>query len=199
MIEFFDKLNVRPEERRYVIVFFFGVFILLNGLWAWRHFSGSTEWSSLSISIEEATGEKNSHDARIKSLEKQEKEWEDYEKRTGGGGGKAQYDPLPRIQRLAAESKFAPGSMGRNKMEDPEFGSFDRHLVSMDFTASDESLVNFLVELAREPELVRVSDMAVSRGDRENKTLRGTMSVVASLSRKADASNSKSKTKGNRP
>ncbi len=195
MIGVFDKLNVRPEERRYAIMFFFGAFILLNGLWAWRHFGGSTEWSALSVSIEEARGEKNSYEERIKNLEKKQKEWEDYKKRFGAGAGMAQYDPLPRVQRLAADSKFSPGSMGRNKVEDAEFKSFDRYVVSMDFTASDASLINFLVELGREPEMVRVSDLTISRGDREKATLRGQMSVVASLPKKTDSTNQKSKTK----
>ena len=51
MIELLERLNVRAEERRVAICIFFGFFLVLNGLWAWRFYAGDTEWAEKKAEI----------------------------------------------------------------------------------------------------------------------------------------------------
>ena len=105
MIGLFEKLNVRPEERRMVIAVFFTAFIVFNGLWAWRFFSGSTEWNELKVELADFNKETQSYQRSIKRLSVEKKRWEKYMKelkeRSGEeGGGAENFDPFIRVRNM---------------------------------------------------------------------------------------------------
>lgn len=183
MIELLERLNVRPEERRVAICIFFGVFIVINGLWAWRFIAGETEWTELKSDIQQDSDESAALRAALTDLKQKQSDWEEYARSMGAdaGGERAWTDLHTKVRKLARDHKLKIGRSTPSKIDDPEFTAFKKHTVNLDFTASDNSLVNYLVALAREPQMVRVSSLTLRRPNNNQKILTGTISVVASF------------------
>ena len=193
MIELLERLNVRAEERRVAICIFFGFFIVLNGLWAWRFYAGDTEWTVKKTEIKKAQTKTKKYKLALDDLEKKEAEWKKYQESVGDaqGGGRAWTDLHTRVRKLARDHKLKIGRSTPSKNDDPEFTSFVKHTVNLDFTASDNSLVNYLVALAKEPQMVRVSSLTIRRPNNNPKILTGNISVVASFSKEKKDSKDK--------
>jgi hypothetical protein len=68
-----------------------------------------------------------------------------------------------------------------SKNIDRKFESFEKHTVNLTFTAPDNSLVNYLVALAKEPQMVRVSSLTIRRPNNNPQILTGNISIVASF------------------
>jgi hypothetical protein len=188
VIELLERLNVRAEERRVAICIFFGFFLMLNGLWAWRFYAGDTDWAKKKSEINKAQSKTKKFKSDLDDLEKKNKEWEAYKQRTGGdqGGGRAWTDLHTRVRNLARTNKLKVGRSTPQETDDPEFPSFTKKTVNLDFTASDNSLVNYLVALAKEPQMVRVSSLTIRRPNNNPKILAGNISVVASFEKDTD-------------
>ena len=180
MIELLERLNVRAEERRVAICIFFGFFIVLNGLWAWRFFSGETKWTDLKAAIRKDSRESKKLKTALADLKQKEADWEESKE-----GGQVERIDLNRrvIQIARAEGLKYGRATNPRPIDDPEFKSFKKHTVSLDFTASDNSLVKFLIALASEPQMVRVSSLTLRRPNNNPKILAGNISIVTSFPR----------------
>ncbi|MDP7011453.1 MAG: hypothetical protein QF685_08740 [Verrucomicrobiota bacterium] len=183
MIEFLERLNVRAEERRVAICVFFGFFIVLNGLWAWRFYAGDTDWS-----IEKAKFRKESRaskrlNANLIELEQKKDAWEKYEASMGANedGAHTWTDLHTIVLKLGRENKLSISRTTPSENIDPEFENFEKHTVGLNFSGSDTSLMNYLVALARDPQMVRVSSFTLRPAPRDPKIFNGTISVVASF------------------
>jgi hypothetical protein len=97
------------------------------------------------------------------------------------GGKRAWTDLHTWVRKLARDQKLMIGRYSPMRIDDPEFTSFEKHTVNLDFTGSDHSLVNYLVALAKEPQMVRVSSLTLRRPNNNPKILTGNISVVASF------------------
>ena len=183
MIELLERLNVRAEERRVAICIFFGFFIVLNGLWAWRAYAGDTEWAEKKTEIKKALAKTKKYNLALEDLEKKNKEYQEWEASVGDnqGGGRAWTDLHTRVRNLARANKLKIGRSTPSENDDPEFPSFIKKTVNLDFTASDNSLVNYLVALAQEPQMVRVTSLTLRRPNNDRQILTGNISVVASF------------------
>ncbi|MBL68448.1 MAG: hypothetical protein CMO74_08370 [Verrucomicrobiales bacterium] len=191
MIDLFDRLNVRPEERRVAIYVFFIFFIAINGLWGWRFYTGATEWSELKTDIQDDSGRAAELRAALADLKQKEAAWEEYTRMMGAddGGKRAWTDLNRRVQQLARENKLRYGRITPSKSEDQEFESFEKHTVNLDFTGTDHDLANFLIAIAAEPQMVRVSSLTIRRPNNDPKQLTGSMSIVASFPKEEEKQN----------
>ena len=190
-----ERLNVRAEERRVAICIFFGFFIVLNGLWAWRFYAGDTEWAELKADIRKDSGNSKELKAALTDLKQKQADWEEYARSVGAnkGGERAWTDLHTRVRNLARTNKLRVGRSTPSKIDDPEFESFMKHTVNLDFTGSDHSLVNYLVALAKEPQMVRVSSLTLRRPNNNPQVLSGTISVVASFPKEEEKRDSEVK------
>jgi len=183
VIELLERLNVRAEERRVAICIFFGFFLVLNGLWAWRFYAGDTEWAEKKAEIKKARAKTKKFQLALDDLKSKEAEWKAYQESVGGdrGGGRAWTDLHTRVRKLARENKVNIGRSTPSENDDSEFSSFTKKTVNLDFTAVDNSLVSYLVALAKEPQMVRVSSLTIRRPNNNPQILTGNISVVASF------------------
>ena len=119
----------------------------------------------------------------VAELKQRQAAWEEYARSMGAneGGKRAWTDLHTKVRKLAREHKLSIRRSTPSEIVDPEFESLEKHTVNLDFTASDNSLVNYLVALAREPQMVRVSSLTLRRPNNNQKILTGTISVVASF------------------
>ena len=97
------------------------------------------------------------------------------------GGKRAWTDLHSWVRKLARDQKLMIGRSSPMRIDDPEFTSFEKHTVNLDFIAPDNSLVNYLMALAKEPQMVRVSSLTIRRPNNNPQILTGTISVVASF------------------
>jgi hypothetical protein len=183
VIELLERLNVRAEERRVAICIFFGFFIVLNGLWVWRSYAGDTEWAEKKTEIKKALAKTKKYNLALEDLEKKNKEYQEWEASVGDnqGGERAWTDLHTRVRNLARANKLKIGRSTPSENDDPEFPSFIKKTVNLDFTASDNGLVSYLVDLAKERQMVRVTSLTLRRPSRDRQILTGNISVVASF------------------
>ena len=183
MIELLERLNVRAEERRVAICIFFGFFIVLNGLWVWRSYAGDTEWAEKKSEIKKALAKTKKYNLALEDLEKKNKEYQEWEASVGDnqGGERAWTDLHTRVRNLARANKLKIDRSTPSENDDPEFPSFIKKTVNLDFTASDNGLVSYLVDLAKERQMVRVTSLTLRRPSRDRQILAGNISVVASF------------------
>ncbi len=195
MIELLERLNVRAEERRVAICIFFGFFIVLNGLWVWRSYAGDTEWAEKKSEIKKALAKTKKYNLALEDLEKKNKEYQEWEASVGDnqGGERAWTDLHTRVRNLARANKLKIDRSTPSENDDPEFPSFIKKTVNLDFTASDNGLVSYLVDLAKERQMVRVTSLTLRRPSRDRQILAGNISVVASFEKENGNTDSKDK------
>ena len=186
MIELLERLNVRAEERRVAICVFFGFFVVLNGLWAWRFYAGDTDWS-----IEKAKFRKESRaskrlNATLIELNQKKDAWEKYEAsmEANKGGARDWTDLHTRVLKLGRDNKLTISGSTPSKIVDPEFESFEKHTVGLNFSGSDINLMNYLLAFARDPQMVRVSSFTLRPAPRDPTIFKGNIRVVASVKNK---------------
>ena len=124
----------------------------------------------------------------VADLKQRQAAWEEYERSMGvnEGGKRAWTDLHSWVRKLARDQKLMIGRSSPMRIDDPEFTSFEKHTVNLDFIAPDNSLVNYLMALAKEPQMVRVSSLTIRRPNNNPQILTGNISVVASFPRERE-------------
>ena len=192
MIGLFEKLNVRPEERRMVIAVFFTAFVVFNGLWAWKYLSGSTEWNQLDDELADLNKETKGYQKSIKRLSTEKKKWDQYMKelkeRNGDESGE-KFDPFIRVRNMDHWKGINPSSPRRStSSEESGFDSFEKQEVRARFRTGPRQLMLFLRELGGQREMIRLNTLNLKPADRDRKEFTGEITIIASLP-KANESN----------
>jgi hypothetical protein len=191
MSGFLDQLNLRPQEKRIVVVAITVVLIVLNGLFVWPKFK---EWGRLKAGLAKAKETLATYQAEIN--------------RTGGyqaqlrklgeqGGGVAPSEQALDLQRTVQDqaakynvfqsgTRFVPTTGGTNQF-------FDEQVVTVDVTSGAGEtgmgeLVDFLVALGSGDSMIRVRDMMLKPDNVTTRfRLQGTLTLVASYQKKPKA------------
>ena len=181
MTTFFDKLNLRPQERRMLVGVLVVVFIVLN-LWFVRPHFGDWGTTKRSIGTVENTlkkfqdeiGRVPQYKAKITKLQ------------NSGSDVLTEELQLQRtVQSLANShglmvSRYDP----RQKSTSTRTNQFfEEQMLSIDFTSGGKELVDFLVDVAAGNSMIRVRDMNI-KPDQSQTRLAGNISLVASYQKK---------------
>lgn len=198
MSSLLDQLNLRPQERRLLVVVAIIVFLALNVIFVRPHFS---DWSRLEAELAKAqtrltqfeteAGKTKAYESRLKALE--------------GQGSTVlpedQANNLVRaIQSQATQSRVfttrvspkitprtGPGTTGSNTSTN-QFFEEQTVFVGVANTG-DKEIVDFLVALSSGDLMVRVRDLDLRPDPTSgNSKLTGTISLVASYQKKPKAS-----------
>ena len=173
----FDKLNLRPQERRLVVIVGTIIFVLLNMWFVWPYFG---DWGKTKAEIgrnrttleryRREIEQKPKYEARVRELE------------TTGSEMLSNENDLQRIvlmQAAAAGVQTGGSSPTRNP-----FGStnqfFQEASISIPFHAGGKELVDFLVGIAAQNAMIRVRDMTV-RPEQNQTRLGGTLVFVGNF------------------
>lgn len=185
MISFLDKLNVRPEERRYVLAGIILVFLLIASLWVVMSAKG--QYALLSKKLREIT-------EKTEMWQKVAKNLDQFSQKVEGLKGNAEAlgsmekasEMFQTVRRRATESGLeVTGTQfdTRQRKEDEEF--FDQLKMKIDFVSGNRELVLFLDKLTDEMARVRVQDMDLQPDGRDRKRLRGNIKILANYAREA--------------
>lgn len=185
MMQWLDKLNLQPNERRWLLIAVVVLAIVLNYVLIWPYFK---EWNVVQLEIEKMTANGNKfrgESGKKAAYEKQIKELQ------LAGAEVLQEDQANRlqatIQSKAAEfgvnvisSKFITSSARGG----PTNAFFDEQQMTVEVAAGEPELVNFLHALGQGDSLIRVRDIARLRLDPSKTRLQTTLTVVASYQKK---------------
>ena len=177
MKSLFDRLNLRPQERRLVVVVLMVIFVLLNMWFVWPYFG---DWSRVENEIKKnraTLGEFQGEIAKRPVYEAEQKRLE-----TTGSEMLAGETDLQRI--IEAQAAGANVQLGRRT---PLRGQgvktnrfFQEGGLAIDFTSGGKEVVDFLVGIAAQNAMIRVRDMRLALDGTQTK-LSGTMTFVGNF------------------
>jgi len=158
-VSFLDKLNLRPQERRLVVLVAVIVFIVLNLLFVRPHFG---EWGATENKIAQAK-------KMLASFQKEATRIPEYQKRLAqlqSSGSDVLSEELE-LQRAVQNqvvshglmvTRYDPRARASESHTDQFFGE---QALAINFTSGGKELVDFLVDIAAGNSIIRVRDMSV--------------------------------------
>ncbi|MGZ8900230.1 MAG: hypothetical protein ACXW3Z_09050, partial [Limisphaerales bacterium] len=174
---FFDKLNLRPQERRLVVIVGTVIFVLLNMWFVWPYFD---DWGQTKAEIarnratlerfQREIDQKPKYEARLRELE------------STGSEMLSNENDLQRVvlmQATAAGVATGGSSVTRNSAGNTN-QFFQEASISIPFHAGGKELVDFLVGIAAQNAMIRVRDMSV-RPEQNQTKLGGTLVFVGNF------------------
>ena len=183
MKSLFDRLNLRPQERRLVVIVGMAIFVVLNIWFVWPYFG---KWSEVSnkMSRSQTTLKRYKDEIAKKSTyEAKEKELANI--------GELLVSELDLEKIARKQMSLAPGftittSDSRNRVSAAGSNTnrfFQEQMFTIQFNSGGKELVDFLVGIASENTLMRVREMTV-RPDPSQTRLSGSMVLVGNLQRR---------------
>ena len=173
----FDKLNLRPQERRLVVIVGTVIFVLLNMWFVWPYFD---DWGQVQAKIgtsratleryQREIDQKPKYEARLRELEQT------------GSEMLASENELQRVvlmQAAAAGVQTAGSQVNRNSAGNTN-QFFQEASISIPFHAGGKELVDFLVGIAAQNAMIRVRDMSL-RPEQNQTRLGGTLVFVGNF------------------
>lgn len=177
---FLDKLNLSTQERRILVVFFAIAFVVLNALFVWPHFY---DLGKLRMQLSAARDTLDAYKKEIARVPAYRARLVELEKQGEAVLAAEQALQLTRtVQNQAQLNNVAiTGTRPLTSTSTNQF--FDEQALSIDVTATDKELVDFLVALGSGDSMIRVRDMDL-RPDPAKYRLLGKITLVASYQKK---------------
>jgi len=181
--------QLRPLERRLAVAVLLVLFLVLNYVFIWPHFS---DWSSLQYRLKDAQrklalyrttiAQSAQYAALVKKME-------------GQGGAVAPEDQainfIRTIDSQSARSGVGIVNMSRQMTRTNEF--FVEVAQSINVTAGDQQLVDFLYKLGSDASMIRVHDLEL-QPDPAHQHLNANIRLIASYQKVTPKGNSKNTT-----
>jgi len=186
---FFEQLNLRPGERRVVIVVGVVVFIVLNMWFVWPHFSdasralaainkGRLDWTNRTALIEKDTRPGGLR-SQIQSLIKEE-----------GSGALDSGSTAIALDRKVQEKapQYGVSVMNYNPVPSTANGKtnefFEEHSLKISVQSGESNLVNFLYDIGNDSSMIRVRELHLKPADQNRYRLNGDILLSANLPKK---------------
>ncbi len=185
MTSIFDKLNLRPGERRMVVVVALIVFIVLNAMFVWPEFM---KWGKTQQRHKSAEDSLRQFQREVDKTSDYEKQLKNLEKAGASIGSEDQALKLSTtVYSQAALSgvqvnQYTPVAKTTGGGKTNQF--FDEQSGNISFVAEENALVDFLYNLGVGGSMIRVRTMTLNP-DPPRQRLQGSMTLVASYARKA--------------
>lgn len=182
MTSFLDKMNLKPQERRWVVIVVLVVFVLLNFLFVWPNF-GSLGRNEQGLRDTQATLKKYGDEISRQSLYARQLR----ELQEGGQFIANEEQGLRLSQEVNNQAALTgvnilsstPGTRGGGKTN----AFFDEQTLQISINCDEPPLVEFLFNLAARESLTRVRSMTLGP-DPKRERLQGNITLVKSFQRK---------------
>ena len=188
MNSYLDRLNLRPQERRYVVVVGTVVFLVINLVLVWPHFK---DWGKIQTDLAKEKNRVSAYEAEIAhTVEFQNK----LTKLEGGGEAVLAQDQANKLQNAiqtqanqsgVLNTSIRPVTSARTSVTQTN-RFFEEQAMVISVTTGDKELVDFLVALGSGNSMIRVLDLDL-KPDQSQTKLQGAITLVASYQKKTDA------------
>jgi hypothetical protein len=180
MMRFLDKLNLRPGERRLVVLVAFTVFIVLNLIFVWPHFG---DLALASVKLDKARLDLVKYERKVQQTDLYKTRLQEYEKDNPEVPTEDQGAQFQRaIQQQAAASGVNVTTFSRATTKTNSI-FFLEQLQTISVQTTETNLVDFLYNLGAGQSLIRVRELAL-RPDQPRFNLGGNITLVASYQKK---------------
>ncbi len=177
-------LNLRPQERRVLVVIVTVLLLVLNALFIWPHFK---DWRKQQDTLAKARKTLLAYQQEVTQLPQYQARLQQLE---GMGSGVLPADQALQLMRIVQNQaqeknvaitsiRYVPSGAVANTNT-----YFDEQAVSISINTGEEELVNFLVALGSGDSMIRVRDMDLHPDPPQYK-LNGTITLVASYQKNA--------------
>lgn len=183
----FDKLNLRPAERRLVIVVLIVVFIILNAIFVWPRFS---DWGKLKGRRTLAQNLMTQYEREIANTPRYQAQLRELETQGAAVASEEQAVKLSTtVQNQASLSGVQVNRYDPIRQTALSSGGktnqfFEEQSGTINVTTDEKSLVEFLHSLGVGGSLIRVRSMTLNP-DPPRQKLQGNITLVASYAKKA--------------
>lgn len=183
MSDFLNKLNLTTQERRILVVFVAIAFVVLNAVFVWPHFG---DLAKVQQQLNAARKTLDTYKKEIARVPAYRARLEELEKQGEAVLAAEQALQLTRTVQSQAQlnNVIITGTRPVTSTSTNQF--FDEQALSIDVTATDKELVDFLVALGSGNSMIRVRDMDL-RPDPAQYKLLGKITLVASYQKKPKA------------
>lgn len=180
MMRFLDKLNLRPGERRLVVLVAFTVFVVINLIFVWPHFG---DLALASVKLEKARLDLAKYERKVQQTGLYKTRLAEYEKDNPEVPTEDQGVQFQRtIQQQAAASQVNVTTFSRATTKTNSI-FFLEQLQTISVQTTDTNLVDFLYNLGAGQSLIRVRELSL-RPDQPRYNLGGNITLVASYQKK---------------
>lgn len=183
MSGFWNRLNLRPNERRLIVGVAVVLFIVLNAFLVWPHFK---DWSQMQERLFGAQSKLGRYQTEVNQMPEYKRRLQTLE---GDGGAAFSQDQdiqlLRTIQTHAAETGVNITQTPKAITQTNEF--FLEQVQNLSLQGREEQLVNFLYNLGSGNSMVRVRDLSLRPELPARQQLSVNVRLVASFPRKPAA------------
>lgn len=178
----FDKLNLRPQERRLVVITGLAIFVVLNIWFVWPFFG---EWAVVERKMERSRQTLERYQQEI-AREDEYRQRLNQLRQSGSRMLTSEVEMQNVVNNQAAaaglqivnyDSRFRPTLTKTNQF-------FEEQTASLRFSSGGKELVDFLVGIASQDAMIRVREMDL-RPDPPQHRLVGTLLLVGNYQKKA--------------
>lgn len=181
MTGYLDRLNLRANERRFVVVVALVVFVLLNAIFVWPHFS---DWGDFTDREHRARNKLALYQAEVNQAPDYQNKIRAFENENPTVPPEEQSLQFAQvIQAQAIASGVGITVYGRQTTKTNNL-FFVEQLQTITISSRESPLINFLYHLGSGESLIRVRDLSV-RPDPPHQNLNGSVTLVASYQRSA--------------
>jgi hypothetical protein len=183
MTSLLDKLNLRPGERRFVVVVGILVFVVLNVWLVWPSFG---EWGRIERQIKEARKKLKMFDDELAKTNLYQRQMTELRQK---GQYVATDDQASQLQREVTSQAALSGvqiiraTPGRGVAGGRTNSFFEEQVLDINVLAGEKELIDFLYNLGARGSLIRVRSMNLSR-DPSQTRLSGSITLVESFQKK---------------
>ncbi|MDB6026736.1 MAG: hypothetical protein JWM68_2959 [Verrucomicrobiales bacterium] len=182
MKKFFQQL--RPLEQRLVIVTGLIVFVLVNWVFVWPHFS---DWTQIKGQLEDTKKTIVRFDKEIRETPK----WDEQRKKLEGEGSVLPSEEMALKLRVFVDDQASMSGLIENGVSisggsgrgGANTGVFEERVLTMGYIAGDNEMVDFLYNLGAGKSTIRVRDLTI-KPDGALAKLAGSMTLIASYQKK---------------
>lgn len=186
MMEWLDRLNLQPHERRWLLVGVVILAVVLNYWLVWPFFA---EWNEITTDQTKLGDAKTRYLSEITKKATYEKKVKELQK---VGAEVMQEDQANRLQTTLITQASTTGVQASNfrpltaasRAAGQTNSFFDEQQMTFDVNATENELVDFLYALGTGDSMIRVRDMNRLRLDATQTRLQTTLTVIASFQKK---------------
>lgn len=182
MTSYLDKLNLRPQERRLVVIVGMVIFVVLNIWFVWPYFD---EWSQVETKISRNRTTLERYQTEIAKRETYQSRLRELE--TEGSQMLTNELELQRVvqsQAAAAGLQISQYDTRARVSTTRTNQFFQEQVLSVQFSSGGKELVDFLVGIASGDSMIRVREMSL-KPDQGNYRLVGNLVLVGNYQRKS--------------
>lgn len=190
MTAWFDRMNLQPQERRMVLGAMVVMALLVNYWFVWPYFR---EYAEVSRGLDETRRVQGRYLAETTKTNAYLVKLRDLQSRGGQVASEDSANQLQQTINKAAASagvqinSMIPSTVSARGANGQTNQFFDDIQVTVSLVSGEPELVDFLYELGAGDSMVRVRDVSNLRLDPSQTRLQATLTLVASVQKKAPA------------